>query len=192
MPQPHTAVTRYRHGADGCHSPVPVRREGCAATTNDTQLIKSADKNRPSRWLGRCVDIGTYRLSDLARCLGRPVARGWLSLPLAQAAIAAAAATKARTGRLDGNGDVADAIQFYNHVLDLHVQAEVDRRDKATGAITYTLRPLIAIRAPKSRLLAEAHNTNADAGFPLAEDEVNELAAIEVYWSLQRSECDAG
>jgi hypothetical protein len=95
-------------------------------------------------------------------------------------------------GRLDGSGDVADAIQICNQVLNLHVQAEADRRDRATGAIAHTLRPLIAVSAPKSRLLAEAHNTNADAGFALAEDEVNEVTATEVYWALQRSERDAG
>lgn len=70
------------------------------------------------------------------------------------------------------------------------VRDAADARDRnsreATRRIKQTLAPLIDAGAPKNRLLAEAFNANEDVGSPLSEEEVGEIAATEVYWSLRR------
>lgn len=70
------------------------------------------------------------------------------------------------------------------------VRDAADARDRnsreATRRIKQTLAPLIDVGAPRNRLLAEAFNANEDVGSPLSEEEVGEIAATEVYWSLRR------
>jgi hypothetical protein len=43
---------------------------------------------------------------------------------------------------------------------------------------------MIAVRRPSNVLRAEAHDLNGAAGFPLSEDEVDDIAAEEVWHSM--------
>lgn len=63
-------------------------------------------------------------------------------------------------------------------------------RRKAVSAIAEALRPLIARRAPKNRLLSEAHDVNVDLGSPLSEDEIEPAVGgiVEEHLASQRAE----
>jgi hypothetical protein len=72
------------------------------------------------------------------------------------------------------------------HLVDAHVERLQGRRDMAEHAIKRTVRPMVDRRQPSNRLLAEAHNCNADHGFPLDEAEVQIEVAALVRWTLPR------
>lgn len=55
---------------------------------------------------------------------------------------------------------------------------------QAERQIKSVLKPMIEVREPSNRLLAEAHNTNEDFGFPLTENEVKEITVQQIYWSM--------
>lgn len=120
----------------------------------------------------------------LAASLGKPVANGRLTLEAAQAAIAAATARGMREGTLESRGTLDELLHVYNHILALNVQKHQSARETTTGAIGCILRPLIGTHQPWSALLAEAHNANGDAGFPLTEAEVLDVVRTQVWHSL--------
>jgi hypothetical protein len=120
-------------------------------------------------------------VAGLTKSLARPVTRGLLPEEHAHAAIAAALARTTPPSM-----DLSAQIKVWDHILDLNIRNLEARRDIARAAIARVLRPLIAIRAPKRQLLAEAHNTNADHGRVLAEDEVEGVAERTVYWAIQK------
>ena len=120
----------------------------------------------------------------LAAELARPVARGWLTLTDAHIALLLAACQAVRNGYQDQ--DAAGIWRLQRHVLGLHLEAEERRRDLAEARVKRRLRPLIALRKPSNVLLAEAHDVNGAAGFPLEEREVNSIAATEMYWAMPR------
>lgn len=120
----------------------------------------------------------------LAASLARPVARGWLTRTEADVSLLNAAMQAQR------NGSPYDPVVVYGglrHILSLHLEAEDRRRDRVAGRIRRRLKPLLALRKPRNVLLAEAHDVNGDAGFPLLEPEVAEIAAIEAYWDARRA-----
>jgi hypothetical protein len=125
--------------------------------------------------------------TGLAASLARPVARGLLAIEHARAAIAVAIIKGVRDGTSPGTGTLEEKLNIDRHIFDLHLQIEAARRERVIGAISRVLRPLIDLRAPRGRLLAEAHDCNADSGFPLFEPEVKEIAKIQVYWGIERS-----
>ena len=119
----------------------------------------------------------------LARELAPPVARGQLPLGHADAALICCALKHEHKGASYHPLDVARGAQ---HILRLHVLAEHVARSLTRTGIERTLAPLIAMRAPRNRLLAEAHNVNGDNGFPLTEVQVDEITRTEVYWSIRK------
>lgn len=117
----------------------------------------------------------------LAAELARPVARGHLTRTEADAALLAATLKAKRDGM---TYDVRDVYRGLRHILSLHLEAEQRRRDLAAHRIRRRLKPLIAQRNPPNVLLAEAHDVNGAAGFPLAEDDVTQLTYTEMYWAM--------
>lgn len=125
-------------------------------------------------------------MSTFAASLAHPVVCGMLSIEHAHAAILVQIAQAMRAGNLTGNGTLEERAHIDRHILDLNIQNIQARRERASGSIARILRPLIEMHAPRNRLLAEAHNANEDAGHALSEDEVEEIAAAQVFWSMQR------
>jgi integrase len=75
-------------------------------------------------------------MTSLAASLARPVIRGLLPLPHAEAALAVAIVRGVRDGTLAGNGTIDERIHIDNHVLRLNIADEDARREQATGAIS--------------------------------------------------------
>lgn len=122
------------------------------------------------------------QLTGLARCLARAVARGLLSEQTADVALLVRCLHAHRLG--SARGDPFQVAEIAQHVMRLHADNIVAKREIAVGSICRTLRPLLATRVPARRIRAEAHNCNADAGFPLTETEVDEVAGIQVWIAL--------
>ena len=119
------------------------------------------------------------RLHALAQQLARPVARGWISLTEAHVALLVAAA------RTDlGDLQFPDFVRGTQYSLQLTLERENARRDLCAHRIRRTVAPMIAARKPRNVLLAEAHGINGEAGFPLIEEEVNDLVKTEVWHAL--------
>ena len=109
--------------------------------------------------------------------LGRAVSRGFLPHQQAEAALLVGIAR-------DRQGGVADRFRIARHILRQNINNHDAARDAVSGRIMRLLKPLIGIRAPWGVLMAEAHEANGAAGFPLDEDEVSQLVEVEVWWSL--------
>ena len=114
----------------------------------------------------------------MARELARPVARGYLTHTEADVALIV------RACGYPGNYDPVDTARLALHLLRQHLRAEENRRALALCRIANTLRPMIARRAPKNQLLAEAHGVNGEMGFPLTEAEVTAAVVEQVWWAL--------
>jgi hypothetical protein len=125
-------------------------------------------------------------LIDLSVSLARPVAAGLLPIGHADATLIGAAVRAARTGTI--KTDAFDYANVLQHILRLNVHEITVRRTLATAAIRRSIAPLIALKSAARRLLAEAHNCNADFGFPLRERDVTEVVGIEVYAALHPEE----
>lgn len=72
------------------------------------------------------------------------------------------------------------------HLTHQHAAQLQIRRDLTSHAIRRTVRPMVDRRQPSNRLLAEAHNQNADHDFVLDEAEVEIEVADLVRWTLPR------
>jgi hypothetical protein len=126
-------------------------------------------------------------MAYFAATLARPVVLGHMTLAAAHAAIIVAIDAGMQKGDLPGNGTLEERVHIDNHILELNIRNAEAEREKATGAIIHALRPLIGIRAPRNRLLAEAHDINADHDFPLTESEVAEITAVAVWQAIQQA-----
>lgn len=120
-------------------------------------------------------------LYPLAESMARPVACGYLSLTDAHGALLAGVLRAKRRGMAY---DVRAVYRGLQHILDLRLAAEDRRRALCELYIKRRLRPLILRHMPSNVLYAEAHDINGAEGFPLAEHEVADLAAGEMYWAL--------
>lgn len=116
---------------------------------------------------------------DLARELAAPVARGMLPKCLADAALLCSALKAERDGT---PGHAFENYGAARHVLGLHTASLETKQDLAIARIRRVITPMIASREKSSRLLAEAHNINGEAGFPLTEAQVNETVTAMVFW----------
>lgn len=121
----------------------------------------------------------------LARQLARPVARGHLTLTDADVALVLAA--KHLPLSLDparaaaGKHDVLRGAQF---ALRAWLTVERDRRAATTIRVCRIVAPMIARRAPRNALLAEAHGVNGADAFPFTEPEIEEIVRTEVWYAL--------
>lgn len=122
----------------------------------------------------------------LAASLGRPLAHRWMTRGAALASIAVATDAGMRQGTLPGGGTLDERLHIYSHILSLYADREAHRCDLARYRIKRTAWPLIEIRAPSNKILAEAFNANEDAGSPLTEDEVTETVKTLLFWALQK------
>lgn len=125
------------------------------------------------------------RLYGFAASLARPVARGHLPLGHADASLITHTLRAERDGTL-GPYQAAHVVKGLLHTLRLRLEAERVQRDLAAHRIRRLLRPLIALHKPWATLMAEAHGDNGEAGFPLAEAEVSDIVATEVFFALPR------
>jgi hypothetical protein len=117
-------------------------------------------------------------IGALTKSLARPVVLGMLPRPHAYGAIALVVA------RDHTIADLAGAMAAWDHVLDLNIKNLETLRCLVEAAIKRALRHLIRRRAPWGQLMAQAHDINGDAGFPLTEGEVAAAVKSEVYFSL--------
>jgi hypothetical protein len=122
----------------------------------------------------------------LAVSLARPVVREMLPLDHAQAAIAAAVGRACRLGILDDISDPEGLIDVANHILDLNITIQEDKRDAVTHAIARTIRPLIDKQQSIGRLRAEAHDVNAEGGSLLSDAEVEQAVVHALYQARAR------
>jgi hypothetical protein len=121
-----------------------------------------------------------------ARKLARPVARGWLPLEQAYADLLVTTLREERSGEL-GQRTAPDVFRFKRFLLQTEVTRLEVARDLASHRICRLIKPMIALRKPWGSLMAEAHNLNGEAGFPLTESEVTELVETEVWWALPQA-----
>ena len=110
----------------------------------------------------------------LAKCLARPVARGWLSHEDAEDCLLAEVLAARRRGTL-GPYDPVTVYGGLRWFLGQYLAAEEAKRGIAEARIRYRIKPLIALRKPRNKLLAEAHDVNGAAGFPFAEPEIADM-----------------
>lgn len=122
-------------------------------------------------------------LFPLAKSLARPVTRGYISLTTAHVALLNDVLIAERKGDL-GDFKASDIFNGLKHILGLWVKIHTDRRAVAAMHIEQRLKPLIALHKPVNVLLAEAHDVNGLEHFPLAEPEVADIAATEMWFSL--------
>lgn len=134
------------------------------------------------RFIGEPMPAGE-RLYAMAREMGKPVARGLLPLEAAFAACIAATVQAEREGQIGGY-KATDIVKFQRRLVQESASKEAQKRDLTTHRIRRLLRPMIAIRKPSRTLLAEAHGVNGADGFPLAEPEVTDIVAMEVWQSM--------
>jgi hypothetical protein len=115
--------------------------------------------------------------------LAQPVARGYMPLEHAYAAMLASTVAAERRGQL-APYKAPDVFRLQKHLLGQRLEAERWRRAITEQRIARCLKPMIAAHKPSNALLAEAHGVNGTDGFPLEEPEVNDIVRAEVYWSL--------
>lgn len=120
----------------------------------------------------------------LAKELAEPVAHGWLTESHAEGLLWTAVAGSRFDGTL--HHDPHDVVKIALFVMHCHVDNAVARREEAAGRVRRRVRPLISTRARSSAIRAEAHDVNGEAGFPLSEDETDEIVKNEMFWAMQR------
>jgi hypothetical protein len=118
----------------------------------------------------------------LAAELANPVARGYLPLCHAYAALLASTVRAERLGEL-GPYKATDVFGLQKHILGLHLDQLMAKRAVTEGRLKHRIRPLIKLRQPRNRVLAEAHDVNGGEGFPFDEPDVNFLALREIHFA---------
>jgi hypothetical protein len=121
----------------------------------------------------------------LARELAQPVARGYLSLTEAHIALLTGSVRAERRGEL-APFKAADVFRLQRHLLGLHLERLMSKRDIAEMRIKQRVRPLIASLKPPNVVLAEANDVNGAEGFPFDEVSVNDIARGEVYFARRQ------
>lgn len=113
----------------------------------------------------------------LARELADPVARGTLPHTHALAALLAGTVQAEREGRL-APYKAADVYRLQKHLFGLELERRQRRRDIAAMNVRRRVWPLMKLGRPRNVLLAEAHDVNGAAKFPLDEPEVTEIVEL--------------
>ena len=122
--------------------------------------------------------VVTTAIASLTQSLARPIVRGLLPYECAAEAIALA------IYREPAVTDVAGALPVWLHILDLNIHNAEVGRDAARSMVKRAMRGLIPLHTPWPKLMAEAHDINGAAGFPLSEAEVSDVVKLEVYYAL--------
>lgn len=112
----------------------------------------------------------------LAKSFAKPIARGYLRGREAYAALALAA------DKIPGASP--EFLRGLWNTVKLNYRAERQLRELTEMRIARVLKPMIAQRQPSNALRAVAHEINGQAGFPLTEDEVDEVTATEIWFAL--------
>jgi hypothetical protein len=118
----------------------------------------------------------------IAAELANPVARGYLTITTAHAEMLLSTARAERLGEL-GPYTAIDVFRLQKHILGLHLDQLMAKRAIAEGRLKHRIRPLIKLRQPRNRVLAEAHDVNGAEGFPFDEPDVNFLALREIHFA---------
>ena len=114
---------------------------------------------------------GLQSLHAMARTMARPVTRGFLPLEQAYAALLVSVLKYERSGAL-APYRAADVLAGAKWTLDTWVDREEDARHVTRYRIKRLVWELVGRLAPYREIMAEAHNINGLAGFPLSENEV--------------------
>ncbi|HEX3576579.1 MAG TPA: hypothetical protein VHU42_18425 [Rhodopila sp.] len=122
-------------------------------------------------------------LFGLAATLARPVCRGYMPEAVADASLLVSTLRAERAGTLAPYraGEIVRLLRFF---LRKRLDAEDLRHKILADRIRRSLTPLIARRARWGELMATAHDVNAAAGFPLAEETVSVVVEEEVWFAL--------
>ena len=170
------------------NSKLPLRSRATGAVTEPSGSLGTIDLTSQASSIAspRAEQGGVSivaQLYALAAELAKPVALGDLSLTDAHAEMLLSTARSERLGEL-GQYTCPNVFRLQQHILGLHLERLETQRAGVEGRIKRRLKPLIALRKPSNVLLAEAHDVNGAAGFPLLEPEVTDIAVTEMYWSL--------
>lgn len=144
---------------------------------NDTLISHSSDRRVNG------AESAMAHLYALPAELASPVARGYLSRTEALSAMLASTTGAERRGELAPYLG-ADVFRLQRHLFFQHLDQLETKRAITEGRVRRRIKPLIALRKPSNVLLAEAHDVNGAAGFPLEEAEVTDLAITEMYSAL--------
>jgi hypothetical protein len=117
----------------------------------------------------------------IAREMGRPVARGEIPLVQADAAIICDTLAQERAGAL-GTLLAPDVVRLKRHLLRQEMERHRVARELAAWRIERLVKSMVLLRKRSNAVLAEAHGVNGSAGFPLSEDEVNDIAHTEMHY----------
>jgi hypothetical protein len=121
----------------------------------------------------------------IAREMGRPVARGEMPLVQADAAIICDTLAQERAGALDGL-KAPDVVRLKRFLLRQEVRRHEVAREIAAWRIERLVKSMVVLRKRSNAVLAEAHGINGQAGFPLSEEEVNDIAHTEMHYAPRR------
>ena len=121
----------------------------------------------------------------LAVELAQPVARGYLPLAHAYAAMLASTVRAERLGELTPY-TAADVFRLQKHLLGQHLDRLETRRAITESRVRRRIKPMIAIGKPRNAVLAEAHDVNGAEGFPFDEPDVNDIASGEIWLAGRR------
>jgi hypothetical protein len=124
-------------------------------------------------------------LYGLAREMARPVARGEIPLAHADAALWVDTLQQERDGAL-GPLYAGDVARFKRWLLRQEVERCQVVRDLAAHRIRRRVKAMVALRKRSNAVLSEAHGVNGEAGFPLSEDEVSDIADTEMNYASRR------
>ena len=142
---------------------------------SDLERRREARNSLPPKLRVLVPDPDHDRVHGLAANLAKPVVRGWMRGSHAYAAVALQALKLP-----DGEQLLPSAW----NTLRNHVAWHIRNREETAQRIQIALRPLIAGRARRNVLLAEAHGINGSAGFPFSEEEIRPIVVAEVWWAL--------
>lgn len=136
---------------------------------------RAARNSLPPKIKALVADPDHDRVHALAASLARPIVRGMITESEAYATVGVEALKLP-----DGEVLLPEAWQTLRNWVAWHNH----NREEAVERIHVALRPLIARRAMRNVLLAEAHGVNGSAGFPLSEEEIRPIVVAEVWHAL--------
>jgi hypothetical protein len=118
----------------------------------------------------------------LAAELANPVARGYLTLTTAHTEMLLSTVRAERLGEL-GPYKATDVFRLQKHILGLHLERLETQQAVTAMRIRSRIKPLLALRQPRNKVLAEAHGVNGADGFPFDEPDVTISADRQAFYA---------